>query len=140
MSTLSSFFKTFYLLLLFERGERNTYTETERHRETDTWEDGVHTRHDGYMEVRGQLRRFGSLRHLHASSGNTCLVSIFVPLLHISSVQRWSVSSERAFPPEHSLLGNGGPGIRMLTSPFMGNILLTNLKSHLASCGLAHRD
>lgn len=140
MSTLSSFFKTFYLLLLFERGERNMYTETERHRETDTWEDGVHTCHDAYMEVRGQLRRFGSLCHLHACSRNTCLVSIFVTLLHVSSVQRWSMSSERAFPPEHSLLGNGGPGIRMLTSLFMGNILLTNLKPHLASCGLAHRD
>lgn len=139
MSILSSFFKTFYYFYLRER-ERNTYRETERHRETDTWEEGVHTCHDAYMEVRGQLNRFGSLHHLRACSGNTCLVSISVTLLHVSSVQRWSMRSGRAFPPEHSLLGNGGPGIRMLTSPFMGNILLTDLKPHLASCGLAHHE
>lgn len=100
----------------------------------------MHTCHDAYMEVRGQLHRFGSLRHLHACSGNTCLVSTSVTLLHVSPAQRWSMRSERAFPPEHSLLENGGPGIRMLTSPFMENILLADLKPHLASCRLAHHD
>lgn len=127
--------KNFIIGIIIER-------DRDSDREKDTWKDGVHTCHDAYMEVRGQLCRFGSF---WVFLPPPCMFWEYSPDGHLCRsppcqlVQR-SLSSERAFSPEHSLLGNGGPAIRMLTSPFMGNILLTNLKPNLASCRLAHCD